>query len=118
MIHEIDTAIQFFYTLAGITVDNPFADAVVIEETQPVINIGDTVKFLDDESKTWGYGTFEGFYCDLHPDGEASPNWAENVQGIQRVRIRETMAGGTIRPNYALPENVYALWESPQGYAN
>jgi hypothetical protein len=118
MIHEVETAIQFFYTLAGITVTNPLADAVVAEETQPVINVGDTVKFFDDETETWSIGVFEGFWCDLNKAGETSPYWTEHTQSIQRVLIRETMAGGTIRPNYALPDNVYALWETPQGYAN
>lgn len=118
MLHQVETAIQFFYTLAGITVDTPVIDVVVAEETQPTIRVGDKVKFLDDETQVWGYGTFEGFYCDLHPDKETSPYWHEHMQGIQRVRIRETLTGGIVRPNYALPDNVFALWETPPSHAN
>lgn len=80
-------------------------------EVEPTIYVNDIVYFLDDETGKYGWGIFEGFYTDLHEAGEASPYWCENAQGVHRVRIREIMADGTIRPNYILPENVYALSE-------
>lgn len=114
---QVETAIQFFYTLAGVTVGSPVVGTTV-EETHPTIFVGDEVYFFDDETKTWGCGTFEGFYCDLHPNKETSPYWHEHMQGIQRVRIRETLTGGIVRPNYALPDNVYAMGEFPLSRAN
>ena len=96
---------------SSVNVFDIFFAEVPAEEIEPTIFAGDIVYFLDDETGDYGWGEFEGFYSDLHAQGETSPYWLEHVQGVHRLRIREILADGNLRPNYILPESVYALTE-------
>lgn len=101
MIAQTFTTIKHFYNFFHVT-----------RPKDPVIYVGDVVNFYDDETGQNGQGVFEGLYCNLHPQGETSPLWHENMQGIHRVLVRETMPCGTARPNYILVDNVYAMGET------
>lgn len=93
--------------LSTVNVFDLFFSETLTEEIEPTINVGDVIYFVDDETGRCDWGIFEGFYANLHEDGETSPYWLENTQGIHRLRIREDDG----RANYILPENVYALSE-------
>lgn len=81
------------------------------------IFVDDNVYFYDDETDTWNYGTFCGFYEDFGLDSDCSPYMNEVFEGIERVVVQEAIenpdGGYSIRRNYILVENIYSAVPRP-----
>ena len=79
------------------------------------IQPGEFVRFYDDEMDSWNYGVYLGWYQDLSKSGDTSPYFSEAYEGIDRLVMQDSVINpdGTLttRTNYALPENVYGLYE-------
>lgn len=80
------------------------------------IEVGEYVKFYDDELDEWSWGVYMGWYEDLSADGDTSPYTNEAYEGVTRVVIEDCVINpdGTlaIRTNTALPENVFSWHEA------
>ena len=80
------------------------------------IDIGEYVRFYDDEMDEWGWGVYMGWHQDLDKSGDTSPYTNEAYEGIDRLVIQDCVINPdgsiTTRTNYALPENVYDWYQS------
>jgi hypothetical protein len=86
------------------------------------IEVGEYVRFFDDELEEWNWGVYMGWYQDLSKSGDTSPYMAEAYEDIDRLVIQDVVINpdGSIstRTNFALPENVYDWYESTNTPAN